>query len=308
MITPFPRANRCVLAILVVVFATSACARASQTQTNSGPGITTASSVADTTPPAPFTTTAVATSTTGTEPTTTTTDPYSRPDWLGTRPLPLRPDGLGEVQPTPPELQHRAFETIDLLPAPNGSTFASTVGPVPQDVLARSTWTDECPVTLDELAYITVSHWGFDQEFHTGEMIVNVDDADDIVNVFRKLHDARFPIEQMRVASVGDLDAAPTGDGNETGAFVCRPAVGSTSWSRHAYGAAIDIDPFQNPYVKGDIVIPELASYYTDRTLDDAGVIHSGDVVVQAFAEIGWGWGGEWNSLKDYQHFSDTGT
>ena len=64
-----------------------------------------------------------------------------------------------------------------------------------------------------------------------------------------------------------ELDAPPTGDGNNTGAFACRPTRGATSYSQHAYGLAIDVNPFQNPYVKGDLVLPELASSYLERGL-----------------------------------------
>ena len=255
----------------------------------------------------PSTTTSQATTTT---PATTTTAPpsqYPRPDWLGTRLLPLRPDEFGEVLPTPAELVNRAFETPDVLLPPAGDEFESTVEPVPADVLERSTWTPDCPVTVEELAYVTVSHWGFDQKYHTGEILVNAAVADDIVAVFRKLHDMRFPIEEMRVIRLEEIDAHPTGDWNDTTSFVCRPAVGSGSWSQHAFGTAVDINPFHNPYLKGDLVLPELASVYLDRNDPRSGMIADGDEVVQAFADIGWGWGGYWNSLKDWMHFSLSG-
>jgi hypothetical protein len=240
--------------------------------------------------------------------TTTTASPFTRPAWLGTRPLPLGPDGEnGLPQPTPPELQNRQLETIDLLTPPPDDRFAATTEPVPDEVLARSTWTDECPVTRDELAYITVSHYGFDGSFHTGEMLINAGVAEDVVAVFEKLHAARFPIEQMRVTTREDLDASPTGDGNNSDSFVCRPAVASDSWSQHAYGLAVDINPFQNPYQRGELILPELATSYLDRDLARPGMISEGGVVFEAFAAIGWQWGGHWNTLKDYMHFSQNG-
>ena len=242
--------------------------------------------------------------------TTTTTEPpspYARPDWLGTRLLPLRPDEFGEVLPTPAELIDRALETPDVLPPPAGEAFEWTIEPVPADVLERSTWTPDCPVTVEELAYVNVSHWGFDHKFHTGELLVNAAVADDLVSVFRKLHAMRFPIEEMRVIRLEEIDAHPTGDWNDTTSFVCRPAVGSGNWSQHAFGTAVDINPFHNPYLKGDLVLPELASAYLDRTDQRDGMIADGDQVVQAFTEIGWSWGGYWNSLKDWMHFSVSG-
>lgn len=255
----------------------------------------------------PTTTTTAPPTTTTTMATTTTTNRYARPDWLGTRPLPLRPDDFGEVQPTPPELVDRRFETIDLLPPPSGEQFEFTISEIPPDVLARSSWQEGCPVGLDELSYLTMAHFGFDQQFHTGEMIVNAAVAEEIVEVFRKLHEARFPIEQMRVITAEEIDAHPTGDWNDTTSFVCRPAVGSGSWSQHAFGFAIDINPFHNPYLKGDLVLPELASVYTNRDEWRPGMIVEGDVVTQAFAEMGWPWGGNWRSLKDWMHFSQSG-
>jgi hypothetical protein len=261
--------------------------------------VTTTSSVVLTTTDPTTTTTAPST--------TTTLNPYARPDWLGTRLLPLRPDGHGEVLPTPPELIDRQLETIDVLNPPPSREFVSSIEEIPPEVLARSSWTEECPVTLDELRYLTVSHFGFDGEFHTGEIIVNTAVAEDVVEVFARLHEARFPIEQMRVTTLEEIDDHPTGDFNETGSFVCRPAVGSSNWSYHAYGLAVDVNPFNNPYLKDDLVIPELASAYTDRDDVRPGMIVSGDVVTQAFDDIGWEWGGNWNTLKDWMHFSTTG-
>jgi hypothetical protein len=261
-----------------------------------------------TTTAAPATTTTAANvATTLPASTTTTIDPHSRPDWLGSRVLPLRPDGFGEVLPTPPELVDRAFSTPDLLEPPADGDFEGVVQPVPADVVARSTWNQECPVGLEELAYVTVSHWGFDGEVHTGELIVNAAHADSLVQVFSRLFDVRFPIEEMRVIRADELELEPTGDGNVTTSFVCRPAVGSSSWSAHASGLAIDINPFHNPYLRGDLVLPELASYYTDRSIARPGMIIEGDPVVSAFAEIAWPWGGNWSTLDDWMHFSATG-
>lgn len=267
---------------------------------------------AATTRPAPTPTTTVATSetiptTVEVSTTTTTRSPYTRPEWLGTRELPERPDGFGRVQPTPPELQDRRFATPSLLPPPASNGFESTISAIPADVLARSSWHEDCPVGLDDLAYITVSHVGFDGNIHTGEMIVNGRVAADVVGVFAELYAAGFPIEEMRVIRAEEIDAPPTGDGNVTGSFACREAVNSGNWSQHAYGLAIDVNPFHNPYLKGDLVIPELASFYLDRDLRLPGMVET-SIVVEAFASIGWRWGGNWNSLKDWMHFSESGT
>jgi hypothetical protein len=202
----------------------------------------------------------------------------------------------------------RRLPTRDILPPPADGTFTSTVGPVPDDVLARSTWKPECPVAPADLRYVTVSFRGFDGLPHTGELIVAAGVADDVAAVFGELYAAGFPIEEMRVVEPAELTAPPTGDDNNTTAFVCRPAVGLTRWSAHALGLAVDVNPFQNPYSKGDLVLPELASAYLDRDRDLPGMISDGGPVVAAFARIGWKWGGHWTSPVDRHHFSRTGT
>lgn len=243
--------------------------------------------------------------------TSTTTLPRgvtAPPAWLGTRSLLVDDNGVPVPQATPPELIDRRFTTTDLLPPPVDPNFHATIDVLTPEVAARSTWVAECPVTLDQLRYLTVTFWGFDQMPHTGEMIVSESVAEDVVLVFEKLFETRFPVEQMSITTIAQLSAPPTGDGNNTESFVCRPVTGGSVWSQHAYGLAIDIDPFQNPYIKGNVVLPELASAYADRSRGLPGMITEGDPVTEAFDAIGWGWGGRWNSLKDYQHFSLTGT
>jgi hypothetical protein len=228
---------------------------------------------------------------------------------VGARPLPLRPDGFGKVLPTPPELRRRRLATVDRLPPPRGGRFRSTVGPVGQAIRGRmgETWKPGCPVGLADLRYVTVSFRGFDGRSHTGELVVHERVADPIVSVFARLFRARFPIEEMRLVTGADLRARPTGDGNNTASFVCRTARKQTRWSAHAYGLAVDVNPFQNPYRRRDLVLPELAGAYLDRGDLRPGMIRDGDVVTGAFAKIGWTWGGTWRSPRDLMHFSATG-
>ncbi|MEA2506317.1 MAG: hypothetical protein QOH48_935 [Actinomycetota bacterium] len=230
-----------------------------------------------------------------------------RPSWLGQRVLPKRPDGFGVVGPTPHILRDRRLATIDFLAPPTSKRFVAHTGPVPRAVAARSTWRPKCPVPLAQLSYITMPFWGFDHERHTGEMIVNRAVVKDIITVFKELYQAHFPIEEMRVTSLPVQRAAPTGDINDTSSFECRHVTLGTTWSQHSYGLAVDINPFQNPYVRGDLVAPELARAYRNRGWRRPGMILPGDIVTGAFAKIGWGWGGNWTSLKDWMHFSQNG-
>lgn len=230
------------------------------------------------------------------------------PPWLGTRVLPTTSSGYGQQQRTPRALRNRRFTLPDSVPMLPGSGFESVVtDPAPDEVVARSTWAPGCPVGRDQLAWVRLTFRGFDGRRHTGELLVNSAVTDDVVQVFRDLWRADFPLEQMTITTKAERDAAPTGDGNDTGAFNCRPTTGGSSYSQHAYGLAIDLNPFQNPYAKGDLVLPELAGSYLQRDRVRPGMITADGPVVRAFARIGWGWGGAWNSLKDYQHFSQNG-
>jgi D-alanyl-D-alanine carboxypeptidase len=267
-------------------------------------------------PPAPPGGSPATTSSSGPQPQRppeTTTSPTSSPSaaWrVGARPLPRRPDGFGQVRPTPPALRDRRLPTIDRLQPPPGDRFQAAVHPIGPTIRARmgATWSPTCPVPLADLRYVTVSFHGFDGRPHTGELVVHRRAADRLVSVFARLHQARFPIEEMRLVTAADLRAPPTGDGNNTAAFVCRRARKQTRWSAHAYGLAVDLNPFQNPYRRGDLVLPELAGAYLDRDRERPGMIRPGDVVTRAFAAIGWSWGGTWRSPTDYMHFSATGS
>lgn len=230
------------------------------------------------------------------------------PAWLGTRVLPRQGNGFGVVRPTPPELRVRRFTLPDRLAPLQGRGFASrVVSPPPPRVVARSSWQPGCPVGPADLAWVRLTFRGFDGARHTGELLVAARVADDLVDVFQQLWRARFPMEELRITRRDELDAPPTGDGNTTGGFACRSVRGSTVPSQHALGLAVDVNPFQNPYLKGDDVLPELASAYLDRGRTRPGMITGDGPVVRAFASIGWEWGGSWRSLKDYQHFSENG-
>ncbi|GAA3006123.1 M15 family metallopeptidase [Actinokineospora diospyrosa] len=291
---------------LGLLLTTTACVTPEQQRAASAPA----------TPPPPSTTRSTAPATTTSPPAATTAAPLTTtqppttqpPVWVvGATPLPLGPDGFGKILPTPAVLANRSLPTADLLPPPTGGRYAATVSPVPDAVARRSTWHAGCPVALAQLRYLTMSFWGFDGKPHTGEMLVNATVAQDVTRVFETLFAQQFPLEEMRVTARSELDLAPTGDGNNTGSFVCRAVRTGTTWSAHASGLAIDINPFCNPYTKGKLVLPELASSYVDRSNRRPGMVFAGDAVVRAFTAIGWTWGGTWTSPVDRQHFSATG-
>ena len=230
------------------------------------------------------------------------------PRWLGTRVLPTTATGFGEVRRTPLLLRKRRFTLSDSVPALPGRGFAARVRtPAPASVIDRSTWRPRCPVGAADLAWLRLTFWGFDDRRHTGELLVHETVARDLVSVFGRLYAARFPLEELGIVTRRDLAAPPTGDGNMTTGFACRPTTGGTSYSQHAYGLAMDVNSFQNPYLNDGLVLPELASAYLRRDHTRPGMIQAGGPVVRAFASIGWEWGGSWRTLKDYQHFSANG-
>jgi hypothetical protein len=228
---------------------------------------------------------------------------------VGAEPLPLRDDGFGQVLPTPPELRVRRMPTRDVLPPPQDGRFEALQRPVTPALVRRTqlAWFPDCPVGLAELRLLRLSFWGFDDRPHTGQLVVNASVADDVVSVFRDLYAARFPLEEVRLVTRADLDAPPTGDGNVTAAYACRPVRGSSEWSAHAYGLAVDVNPFVNPYRNGDLVLPELASAYLDRDWQRPGMIYADGPVVRAFDRVGWTWGGTFRSVLDLHHFSADG-
>jgi hypothetical protein len=245
----------------------------------------------------------------GTQPAPATGFGSVPPSWLGTRVLPDDPvTGDGVVRPTPPVMRHRRWTLPDDVRMLPGRGYAARVViPAPRHVIRRSSWKPGCPVAATDLAWLRLAFWGFDGQRHTGELLVNATVADDVVQVFRVLYRVRFPQEQVGIVRAYDPDAPSTGDGNGTGSFVCRPSTGATYFSQHAYGLALDLNSFQNPYAKGAVVLPELASTYLDRTRVRSGMVTADGPVVRAFARIGWEWGGAWRHSQDYMHFSQNG-
>lgn len=186
-------------------------------------------------------------------------------------------------------------------PAP---TFEASIGAVDAETLGSS-WREGCPIGPEELSLLTITHWDFDGEVRSGELVVHSDVAEDVVSVLASLFDARFPLERVELVQAYNSDDDLSMAANNTSAFNCRRVAGTVSWSEHAFGKAIDINPVQNPFLRS-AVLPSAGAEYLDRSDLRPGMIVPGDVVVQAFAAIDWRWGGEWTS-PDYQHFSQSG-
>ncbi len=191
-------------------------------------------------------------------------------------------------------------------PSLQAEEFRSTISPVTAARLGSSHRAG-CPVPVSDLRLVAVAHRGEDGRAQQGEIVVHADVAQAVVGVFRALYDAGFPLTRVATVEEFGSDDDRVMAANVTSGYNCRQKTGGSGFSEHAYGRAIDVNPVQNPYVQGTQVLPPAGRRYLDRTDVRPGMVVAGDVVVRAFAAAGWEWGGDFRSLRDYQHFSESG-
>ena len=165
-----------------------------------------------------------------------------------------------------------------------------------------------CTLPRTELRYLQLLHYTADGRIMTGEMICHKDVADDLTDIFRKLFEAKYPIENMQLIDNYGADDIRSMEYNNTTCFNYRTVAGSKKLSNHSLGKAVDINPLYNPYVKrrkdGTYkVSPEKGRQYADRTKTFKYKIDRNDLAYRLFKQHGFRWGGDYRSLKDYQHF-----
>ena len=195
-------------------------------------------------------------------------------------------------------------------PATAAPAFNGTIETLSREVRNRMigrSWHRGCPVHLRDLRLLRMNVYGWDGQVYRGRMVVNRWQARRVLRIFSDLYDARFRIRRMYLVDAYGGSDEQSMAANNTSAFNCRRVAGTSRWSEHAYGRAIDINPVQNPYVRGSTVEPEAGRKYLDRSDVRKGMVVRPGPVVRAFAAEGWSWGGDWSSSKDYQHFSSTG-
>lgn len=163
-------------------------------------------------------------------------------------------------------------------------------------------------ISLNDLRYLRVLYRGFDGNTHIGELIVNQSIATDVLEIMMELYKNDYPIEKMVLIDEYNGDDESSMEDNNTSAFNYRVISNTTTLSKHSLGMAIDINPKYNPYVvtraNGEIIIsPENGAAYADRNNDFSYKMDENDLCVKLFLEHGFTWGGNWNSVKDYQHF-----
>ncbi len=162
-------------------------------------------------------------------------------------------------------------------------------------------------INYADLRYVKLLYYDFNGNVKEGELIVNAQLADEVTEIFYELYQAKYPFTSINLVD----DYGQTADdelsmeANNTSAFNYRPVAGTSKLSFHSFGAAIDINPLLNPYIKADgSVYPLNALDYVDRSRDFPGKIDHDDLAYKLFTARGWDWGGNWTTSKDYQHFA----
>lgn len=205
---------------------------------------------------------------------------------------------------------------VDRAPRPwhtrtSAGGFRGVAGPLPaatREAMTGVSWEPGCPVALDDLALLEMPHATFDGDTADGVMVAHRAVAVDLLGVFAAAHDAGFPLERMRLVADYDGDDDASMADNNTSAFNCRAVTGGEGWSQHAHGTAVDLNPVQNPYHRDGEVKPPAGEPYLDRADRRPGMIARPGPVVDAFDALGWEWGGDWRSLKDWMHFEARGS
>ncbi len=193
------------------------------------------------------------------------------------------------------------------------ASFSAKISPITPTLKQRmvngGSYRAGCPVGLKSLRYLNLTYIGFDGKEHKGEMIVNKDVANEVVAIFKKLYEIKYPIRKMHLVSdYGGSDFASI-ESDNTSAFNCRPVAGTNRWSLHSYGKAIDINPLENPYVSKNGYTSHKNSYKylnrirTNNSAAQKAMILKSDPIVKFFKYYGWRWGGDFKCCKDYQHF-----
>ena len=166
----------------------------------------------------------------------------------------------------------------------------------------------DCTVPLKDLCYLKLLHYDINGDIRIGEMICNRSIANHLIAIFKELYQAKYPIERMVLIDEYDANDEASMRANNSSSFNYRMIAGGGKWSKHALGLAVDINPLYNPYVKilpqGQIYVePQNAQLYIDRTKDFDYKIDTSDLCYKLFVQYDFEWGGDWETIKDYQHF-----
>ncbi|MCH9634738.1 MAG: hypothetical protein S4CHLAM7_14990 [Chlamydiae bacterium] len=180
--------------------------------------------------------------------------------------------------------------------------------PLPKSILQRIigvSWNSDCPAALSDLTYIQLTHWDFNGNVATGELIFHRKLALEIMKIFQNLFEAQFPIERLELIDNFKASDSLSMAANNSSAFCSRSITGRPGeFSKHSYGTSIDINPLFNPYIKNGTVLPENGRAYLNRDLSHPAMIKENEACYTFFIEKGYTWGGNWDKpYKDFHHF-----
>lgn len=200
--------------------------------------------------------------------------------------------------------------TFSVMPVNAEENSGFRISKITDEIFSRikgKSFKDNCPLPLDDLRYVHVLHKDLEGNTHEGEIICNTYIAYDVLDIFMKLYEANYPIERIRLVDEYDADDELSMRDNNSSSFNFRFISHTTKISKHGLGLAIDINTLYNPYVKEvngkKILEPATAEEYTDRSKNFPYKIDTEDLCYKLFTEHGFEWGGNWKTVKDYQHF-----
>ncbi|MGN0413090.1 MAG: M15 family metallopeptidase [Lachnospiraceae bacterium] len=209
-----------------------------------------------------------------------------------------------------PETETEDLPMADRITYQNGFYYESLSESIKNRITGISYPADDSTAQIhyDDLRYVSVLYYNFNDKEKVGELICNKEIAQDLVEIFYELYVNHYQIEKINLVDEYSGDDELSMKDNNTSCFNYRTIEGKDKLSNHSYGLAIDLNPFFNPYVTypadGSIhVAPEGSEYYADRSKEFAYKITRDDLAYTLFTEHGFTWGGNWNSSKDYQHF-----
>jgi peptidoglycan LD-endopeptidase CwlK len=151
---------------------------------------------------------------------------------------------------------------------------------------------------IDKISLINIDYRGFNNEVYRGQIIIHKDLVSSIRKIFKKiLSETNFPITS--IFPICMFNWHTSSKLNNCGAFEWRFVKKSNEISDHSFGAAIDINPVLNPWVRKGLENSPNFPYNPKKR----GTLHANSDVVRIFKEEGWKWGGDWKRSKDMMHF-----
>ena len=153
---------------------------------------------------------------------------------------------------------------------------------------------------ISQLDLITVKYYSMDGKIHQGQLLTNKQISAELLDVFDYILKLKFPVKRVIPVVKYNWNDDLSMQDNNSYSFCYR----NVSFSKHAKGLAVDINPFQNPV--------RWRTDYSFRKDKPVGAIYNPDVpgtfypeneVVLKFKEMGFRWGRTFRRNNDDHHF-----